>query len=532
MGDGRDRALVGPVASVLVLAVVLAACGAPSADTGPLQAGGVQPAAVTKLPGGGRVAVGSPDGHDVVVQWQAKGSDGWSDPRTVYTEPQQFTHDIEVEAAGDTVVIGPDFWTQRTLDDDYAPNHSAQVVCRDRVCATGHRTPDGVLSSTELNRDGTYATFSLGGRDLLVWDDGEFSTEKAVGLPKDATTATLPDGTLVAVAPQQHRTLCRFRLLTAAKGTSTYVERAVSGDHPALLPCSVSGVDVTDEKVSVLLEELPDPIDFRREDGRWVADEPEAPLKAYPDTGGRSSLANEVVSRSDGSDVSIGSPDTQRIMAQFRAKGATEWSTPVQVATAPPGTSCRFQDVERDDAVTTDLIDCFDDARPFVLGTTEPVAGIALASADGRTWSTATLRRPHDGVTTGPDHATVFTGADASYRWTPDDGMRRIDLPAAPRDVVVAVSATTVVRVVADVTGGTDCRPGHQVADLDATSWPAARPLPGASGLDLDGLACTPYVDILDGEVRVTIGDEDWTGTLSPRGGDWVARKVTYRGLP
>jgi hypothetical protein len=527
MGDGRSGALIWSAVAMLA-AGLLAACGASTSDTGPLQDGGVQPAAVTKLPGGGRVAVGSPDGHDVVVQWQGEGSDGWSEPRTVYTEPAQFTHDIAVETAGDTVVIGPDFWTEQTLDDDYAPTHSVQVVCRDRTCAPGHRTPDGTLSSTELSGDGTYATFSLGGRDVLVWDDGTFSTRTAARLPKDATTESLPDGTLVAVAPQQHDGLCRFRLLTAAKGTTTYVQQAVSGDHPALLPCSVSGLDVTDEKVSVLLEELPDPIDFRRGDDGWVADEPRAPLQAYPDSGGETSLANEVVSRPDGSDVSIGSPDTQRIVAQFRADGSTEWSSPVQVATAPAGTSCRFQDVERDDSVTTDLIDCFDDSRPFVLGTTEPVAGVALASSDGRTWSAATLERPHDGVTTGPGGAQVFTGADASYRWTPDDGMRRIALPAAPRDAVVAVSGSTVVRVVADVTGGTGCRPGYQVADLDATSWPDARRLPGTSGLDLDGLACTPYVDVLDGQVQVTIGTEDWTGTLSRRDGDWVARKVTY----
>jgi hypothetical protein len=536
--DGRRRTARGRwqgLATALA-AGVLTACGGGPGDTGPLQADGFQPVTVTDLPGGGRVAVGSPDGHDVVVQWQAEGSDGWSDQSTVYTEPEQFTHDVAVEAAGDTVVIGPDFWVEQTLDDDYAPTHSAQVVCRDRTCAPGHRTPDGTLSSTDLDRAGTYATFSLGGDDLLVWDDGSFSTEKTVGLPRDAARATLPDGTLVAVDPQEHRGLCRYRLLTAAEGTTTYVARAVSGDHPALLPCSVAGVEATDDTVSVLLEELPDPVEFTREkdDGAggrgWRAVEPAAPLQAYPDTRGRTTLATLVTSRSDGSDVAIGSPDTRRIMAQLRAKGSTEWSAPVQVATAPAGTSCRFQSVDRDEQTVADLVSCFDDSRPFELGTSVPVRGIALATSDGRTWQTETLDRPQATVGRGAGLDRTFVGATASYLWRPGEPMRRIDLPTGPRDGLVVTPDDRVIRTVGDVDGGTACRPGYQLADLDATSWPAARRFPDTSGLgpfdDGQGaVGCSAGLYYLDDAFQVTIGSQEWEGTLTRRGGDWVAAR-------
>jgi hypothetical protein len=515
--------VLGTLFAALAMAGLLAACGSSPRDTGPLQKSGFQPAATTELPGGGKVAVGSPDGHDVVVQWQSKGSKGWSDPQTVYTEPVQFTHDIAVKAAGDTVVIGPDFWTEETLDDDYAPKHTAQIICRDRECAPGHRSPDGTLTQTELSRDGTYATFSLGDDQVLVWDDGEFSTEKAVGLPKNASKTTLPDGTLVAIAPQAHQRLCRFRLLTAAKGSTTYVEQAVTGDHPLGLPCSAAGVEAGKHKISVLLEGTVDTIDFVQRDGSWVADEPANPLQGYPDTGGKSSLSNEVMNRSDDSAVSIGSPDTKRIFAQFRPKGSKEWAAPVQIATAPEGTSCRYQIPEREKLVVTSVIQCFDDAR--AVGLTRPDAGIVLATSDGLTWDTGTLDRPAEEAIRGLGQDWLFTGSDATYLWSPTAGMRRIELPAGPRDAVIATPAGQIIRVLANVDGGKDCRPGYQVAGLDARSWPAARRLPGTSGLDLEGFACWPSLSYDDGAVQVSIGDGTWSGTLTRRDDDWVAEQ-------
>ena len=504
---------------------LLAACGSTPDDTGSLEPQAFQAATTTKLPGGGRVSVGSPDGHRVVAQWQAEGSTGWSEPTTVYTEPEQLTHDISVTAARDTVAIDADFWTEKVLDDDYAPRHTAQVICRERECAPGHRTPDGTLSHTDLAASGRQASFELAGDDVLLWDDGTFSTETVVGLPEDASSEMFPDGSFGAIAPEAHGDACRYRLLTSTVGEAAYVSRAVSADHVAVQPCSISGIELTKDTATVYVEDIADSVEFKRTgDDAWTVEEPKAPLEGYPDTEGQSSLANITSGRSDGSTLSLGSPDGRRIMAQLRPDGSKEWSAPVQVATAPTGTTCRFLSSERDGLAVMAMVSCYRSDRRFRLGTTDdPDAGLAIATADGTTFDVETLVRPAVEVGRGDDHLHLFQGTEASYTWSPKTSMRRVDLPSDPRrDALMPADDGEIIRVSGNVTGAKACRPSFQVAKADATSWPAPTPMPDVAPTTSDDDGCVATLhgggDSFEAEFWYA-----WTGTLERRDGTWVA---------
>ena len=102
---GVHRSRLGSIAIgvAALLAVALTSCGSLGGGdryTDTLQrfrdADGLKNK-IVKLPGGDRFSVGSPDGHDLVVQRYDADSKAWSPPKTVATD-RQWTHDVRLVA--------------------------------------------------------------------------------------------------------------------------------------------------------------------------------------------------------------------------------------------------------------------------------------------------------------------------------------------------------------------------------------------------------------------------------------------------
>ncbi len=519
-----------------VLALLATACGtSPGADEPAYGQALVEhrfeKTHVVRLEDDVRLAVGSPDGHRIQVQWSRSGDAGdWSAPTTVDTDPL-WTHDVRVTHRGGTVAIDPDWWRERVLDDDYAPHHTSQVLCRAFRCLPAHSSVD--LSSTRFDAEGTFASFGLGDERVLLWTSPDgFRTSRLTGLGPEASIDLAPDGAFAGTQGRRSGALCVYDLLVTAPHETRFRRVASSPQVPGP-PCDASSIELGRDRANVFVEGLRGGVDFRRTDGVWAVVRSQRPLVAYPDTHGRGTLATQELDLGAAGTVSIGSPDQRRIMVQTHPADSREWDLPRQVATAPSGTRCRIASPVTNEAGAVVVVGCYPEAqpwRPAVRSAGDPAYGVALATSDGRSWRVLPLRDPKiEPLEQGTRQVLVQTRS-RTLLW--GKGYDDFVPAALPTRLVDGLGVTPDGRTLLRISGNDDasrpCDATLYAAAVTDRRWTRVRTLPiTAQQIPSPGF-CDAYLSPSDGGFDVGVAGTDgytWDGRVTPRGrAGWAVR--------
>ena len=537
MAARGGNARVVLVALAAVLALLGTGCGSsPGADEPAYGRALVkhrfQKTHIVRLADDVRLAVGSPDGHRIQVQWSRTGrADGWSAPTTVDTD-RLWTHDIQLSHRGSTAAIDPDWWREKVLDDDYAPHHTSQVVCRDFRCLPAHSSDD--LSGTKLDAGGDFASFGLGPQRVLLWSvDSGFRTAAITGIGTRATYDLAPDGSFVAAQGRAVGPLCVYDLYVTDRHQTRFRRVASSAQVPAEPPCDTASFEVGPDRVNVDVEELSEGIEFRRSDDRWSVVQSRHPLVAYPDTHGRSTLGTQEIDLGGAGTLSIGSPDQRRIMVQTQPAGSREWGPPRQVATAPTGTRCRVASPVGNRSGAVVVLACYPEDqpwRPAVRSAGDPAYGLALATATGATWRVQVLRDPKvEPLEQGTSQVLVQTRS-RTLLWS--RGLTDFVTAALPTRLVDGLGVTADGRRLLRITGNDDarrpCDATLYAAGVTERRWTRVRTLPISEEQIPSPSFCDAYLSPADGGFGIGVAGTDgytWDGRISPLGTDgWRVR--------
>ncbi|MCW2812771.1 MAG: hypothetical protein JWN84_226 [Nocardioides sp.] len=525
---GNARVVLGALATVLAL--LATACGSSPAADEPAYGHALvehrfEKTHVVRLDDGVRLAVGSPDGHRIQVQWSRTGrADGWSTPTTVDTD-RLWTHDVQLAHRGGTAAIDPDWWREKELDDDYAPHHTSQVVCRAFRCLPAHSSAG--LSGTKLDGAGDFASFGLGPQRVLLWDvDGGFRTSAVTGIGPRATYDLAPDGSFVAAQGRAAGRLCIYDLFVTDRHETRFRRVASSAQVPAVPPCDTASFEVGRDRVNVDVEELSEGIEFRRSGDRWSVEQSEHPLVAYPDTHGRSTLGTQEIDLGDAGTLSIGSPDQRRILVQAQPAGSREWGPPQQVATAPPGTRCRTASPVGNRSGAVVVLGCYlasQSWRPAVRAPEDPAYGLALGTTTGASWRVLPLRDPKtQPLEQGTSQVLVQTRSQ-TLLW--GRGHEDFVTAALPTRLVDGLGVTPDGRRLLRISGNDDarrpCDATLYAAAVTGRRWTRVRTLPITEEQIPSPSFCDAYLSPSDGGFEVGVAGTDgytWDGRISPRG--------------
>jgi hypothetical protein len=227
-----------------------------------------------------RVAVR--DDQEIVVQWRPEG-EGWTEPETVYRESDHWIHgDLTLTTAGDTLAINPDYWAEEVLEDDFPPDHSVQLICRDLTCTEGRRTTGDFLTNTRFTPDGAHALFRTDDAAAVLWnlDDGE-QPVTFDGLGEDDDIALLDDGSLAAARTENVGDECLLVVHASGVSSGEFTRVAEWGPYPGgprfadgTVLCSLYEIEPDGDGVTVYLDEYDEGgVSFRRDDeGAWSVD--------------------------------------------------------------------------------------------------------------------------------------------------------------------------------------------------------------------------------------------------------------------
>jgi hypothetical protein len=268
------------IALVLVAPLLLGACGQDEPE-------GAEPLALSSygdevtLDDGTEVRVAVRDDQEIVVQWRAEGA-GWTEPAAVYRETDHWIHDdVTLTAAGDTLAINQDYWVEEELQDDFPPDHSVQVICRDLTCTEGQRTTGDFLTSTRFTPDGEHSLFRTDDSAAVLWSAEEGERQVPLeGVGADDDLALLDDGSLVAARTESVGEECLLRLRAAEGGGGQFGPVAEWGPYPGgpeladgTVLCSLYEVEPAEDAVTVFLDEYDDAgVTFRRIGEAWMVD--------------------------------------------------------------------------------------------------------------------------------------------------------------------------------------------------------------------------------------------------------------------
>ena len=309
-----------------IVLVLLGGCGDAEHDAKAME---IELGDQVTLDDGTDVRVSSTERQEIWVQFREEG-DGWTEPEKVYEETNRWTHQVELEQAGDTVAINPSYWKEPELTDDFAPDCTLQIICHDGSCG------DAVVATRARNHDpvqrgrhrrlvqrrrpgvrvlGTSTTVSGGDRSRASRRTSVRRAERRI---------------LAALTGRRVGESCQLALLTVVPGETEREEAAVSRRVPrhSWVPARSGrlrgGRDHHDQSTTLTdvdtLEGLDesDLITFTR-DGEWTVEQEDNPLYEVPDTLGQSTLGTIRLPLPDGSIVAIGSVDRIRITAQVVA---------------------------------------------------------------------------------------------------------------------------------------------------------------------------------------------------------------------
>jgi hypothetical protein len=379
--------------------------------------------------GEAQLAIGSPDGHRAVVQFRDPDGSGWTEPETVWEEPDETFIDTTLRYGGGTVATTL-LYTADTGDEYDGDDTTIALVCPDgEVSCTARRLPT-ITSEPQVTPDGTAAWFDQDEDGTTVWtaEDGFLDLAwsghpgyPAYGRPGERPSEPLlsPDGSLTVVAgrPSDRPGACDVRLLRAPRGTADLVEEAAATvdvrltGRGGLAECDVRLATFSDDWLRVDPDAAnSDPFWFVRAGGGWeVSREDPSGLMA-----GREVLVAGFVSWND---VAWSMPDGRTLQVQSHLLGEETWSDPVAVGEGlvPEGARCEdpYEGYEVGDGAFAIVVQCEEGAARGAL---------VAASADLEEWEAeyVVARDPFAELAEEPDRLVV-----GPLVWTPGEGFSR-----------------------------------------------------------------------------------------------------------
>lgn len=505
------------IAGVVLLGAALAGCGSPSVEYGEQLADyAAEKARIVKLPGGERLAIGSRTGHDITVQWGD--GDSWTAPEEVYTE-RLWTHDINVEHAGGTVAISPDFWAEKELDDDYAPDHTALVVCHDHACA--EPVVSEHLSSAQLDGEGSLVAFGTGTGALSLWERGEGTRQlKLEGLPAGSEVRLAPAGRFLGLAARNADGSCFFDLYESERGRARFTKVATTPGYPEP-QCRPLSLDLDgDDRAQTHVDSAGGNVPFVRDGDGWRVDLPDVPRMVIRDTQGRSTIPPAELHVRDSTEVVLGSRDGHSIVMQYRHQGAG-WSREKEIARAPDGTVCRHASSREATGAAMVQLACYPPGGDADPGERVPVA-LVLATTNGESWRSLTLPdAAFDPV--GDLRGMLAVGARRSLYFAPgfDDFVEvRLPVDEVWDGLALTPDGKGLVRLIGNPDPSGRCPYSWTTAPLTATTWQAPRPLDIEPYDDGPG-TCEAGIFWIGDYYEASWGNR-WEGGLELRDGELV----------
>lgn len=309
-----------------------------------------EPNVYVDLPDGeAQLALGSPDGHRLVVQWRDPDGHGWTAPETVWNDRENLAIENTVRYGGGTVAVVETYTSDVHDDSDSSASYVA-VVCRDLACdATDSRATEG-----QVTPDGSSAYLGQSAEGVLFWDaSAGFHEEPWENHPgfdyrraSPSEPVLAPDGSLRMVGSAPDRGSCTFALYTSEPGSAglTVADRRTEplrGNRPS--DCRTYLATWSDSWVQV------NPSNHRGATF-WFVDDGDGWTSTTEDASGfdridvRGCCDSSSIGFVHWNDVTFGSPDGQRIQVQSHLLGEERWSDPVLLDGAPPGSRCRWQE--------------------------------------------------------------------------------------------------------------------------------------------------------------------------------------------
>lgn len=373
-----------------------------------------EPNVYVNLPDGdAQLALGSPDGHRLVVQWRDPDGHGWTAPETVWNDEKNQAIENTVRYGGGTAAI-VETYVADVHDDSDIGNEYVAVVCRDLTCdATEARTTEA-----QVTPDGSTAYLGQSDAGVRFWDvsdgfqDAPWSNHPGFDYHRTSPSEPVlaPDGSLRVVGSAPDRGTCTFELFTSAPRSAALtavdaVTEPLRGNRTS--DCRSYTATWSDTWLQV------NPQDHRAatfwfvgdDDGGWETTTEDASGFDLIDVG-RGCCSSATAGFVHWNEVTFGSPDGERIQVQSHLLGEEKWSEPVVLDGAPPGAGCTWQDgYEAGPAGFAVVMTCRD--------------GLAVAaSPDLREW-TSTYLPGATGTPAGDDEGLTIGKRRV---WTPTDG--------------------------------------------------------------------------------------------------------------
>lgn len=452
VGHSRGRLLVGRGALAVVVATT--ACASPAASEHAAEWEG-DSARYFNLPGGqAQIGVSSSE-HGVVVRWRAPDGETWSEPEVAYDAAGMSFMYARIRVGGPTLVAvvtyspsGTSFpedidtATREQWRESEADDVTAFVVCRDGACTATDRQHPTLYEPPQVSSDGEHAFLADLGGTYVTWHGDDVDIRRRDGIPSGEAGQPLlaPDGSLRAVYGVPDPGGCIYTLLTTEPGETGFVEAATYQDPTDHRDeCATDLETFSSDYVVVSRPEHRRPWYLARVDGEWqrVTEDPSGQVH-YPRLPGNRIAG---VERRSGywhwRQAVATSSDGRTLIVQMHFPGEERWGPPQEVVRARPGEQCTY--IDPMPTYTSGEED------PFYINLrcrSRPAPGDewvysfpAAVTEDGRNWTS--FQATDFGQRVGRN--MLFCG-HPTYRWSPEGGLRALDVDADNEDELTACS--------------------------------------------------------------------------------------------
>lgn len=227
----------------------------------------------------GQLAIGSPDRHRIVIQWQDPDGSGWTEPETVWTDEDDVAVENTVRHANGTVAIRQLYTSEPDSDSDIG-TFDIGIVCRDLSCATTDEP--GGAGEAQVTPDGRYVLLGATEEGAVLWTEDEgIHVARWSGHPghdpykMSASDPLLaPDGSLRVVGALHPRDdTCTYELYVGDGPGSADLTKAAEATLPLVqsaVRCATYLLNRTSDRVAVRASDLQTSnFSFEKVDGGW-----------------------------------------------------------------------------------------------------------------------------------------------------------------------------------------------------------------------------------------------------------------------
>ncbi len=439
------------------------------------------------LPDGGQVATYI--NHGIAVRWRdAEGN--WTDPEAVYEDKDVLPVFQRIHVAGPTLAMFATFTPEDTaFDEDSEENLAADdftvfVVCRDGSCTASRKYVGALDDPPQVTPDGKHALLAYRNGALITWHGEGILEQHPTGLLDGDYGEHQPllasDGSLRALHGRPTSRGCSYKLLTTATGEADFTQAAQHidpGDHRGRCTTSLETFSSDYVVVSRSKYDVWFLARTARTGNMWsvVTGDPSGQVRFSRTGTPKLAGAYERSGYWHWREVVASSPNGRKLVVQVHFPGDERWGPPRAVGHAPVGSQCTeivpmptYTHGEEDPFYVS--LSCR--SRPSPDAAWEYSYPTAVTD-DGRHWHT--FLATAQGVRVDRD---MFFAGRPSYRWTPEAGLRRVDLPVPEGSALTLLSDGTYA-LSSLVQSRDGCAVKVQLSEASETGW--ADPVPSTA---------------------------------------------------